>query len=296
MNTDDAARQIAAFAGVNPSNIGIAGRKDRHAVTTQWLSLPSTDPQLLMSFSAEGIKVLEAVKHGNKLRTGHLKGNRFQIVVRDVVADALVRARAVVEQIEQHGLPNIFGNQRFGAQNRNVAIARGWIVDGRRRPKNKRKCRLLVSALQSEMFNDVVRERLQRGLFTSALAGDVMKKHDSGGMFSVEDPTEVAERIEAKEISPTGPIFGARMWWPELDALELEEGALARAELTKEHLERFRKFGKGTRRLLRVFPQNIGLEQEGDVLTVSFYLESGSYATTFLDEIMKPDSTAASPP
>ena len=167
LTTDDVVRKLAGFVKTKPSAIGFAGRKDKYAVTTQWLSVPDTDPEVLETYTTEGLRVLEAKRHGHKLRTGHLKGNRFEIVVRDVVEDAIDRARVIVEQIEREGLPNLYGVQRFGDKGRNVDFARSWIIGGGRRPRSKRKCRLLVSSLQAQLFNDVVFERLARGAFSS---------------------------------------------------------------------------------------------------------------------------------
>jgi tRNA pseudouridine13 synthase len=288
MTTDEVAHQLADQLCVSPRGIGYAGRKDKWGVCIQWFSIPDVPLDRVEGVEAEGFKVLEAKLHGNKLRVGHAKGNTFRIVIRDVVPDALARAEAIVEKISRDGLPNRFGSQRFGVDGRNVEFALGWINGGRRPPKNKGKARLMVSSLQSHLFNLVLSQRMERGLLKTALVGDVMKRHDSGGMFVADDLAELATRLEAREVSSTGPIFGARMWWPEGDALELEEAVLAQEGLTREHLERFRKYGAGSRRLLRVFPGDLKLEMEGDdALVASFFLESGSYATTLLEEITK---------
>jgi tRNA pseudouridine13 synthase len=114
-----------------------------------------------------------------------------------------------------------------------------------------------------------------------------MKVHASGGMFVVEEVEEVAPRVRAKEVSPTGPIFGARMWWPESEALALEESVLEEAGLGRADLDRFRKDGRGTRRPLRVFPESLAVAGEEDTLALSFVLEPGAFATTLLAEVVK---------
>jgi tRNA pseudouridine13 synthase len=288
ITTDDAVALVAEHTGVPRAAIGFAGRKDKHAVTTQWFSVPDLEPDRLLGFEAEGMKVLDARRHGNKLRTGHARGNEFRIVIRDVVPDALRRATAIISRIEAEGLPNLFGEQRFGWHGHNVEHALDWIVSDGRKPRTKSLGRLLVSSLQAVLFNQVVEERLSRGLFsTGVLPGDVVKRHDTGGMFVVDDVDEVSGRVRANRVSPTGPIYGAKMWWPEREAFDFEEGILAAAGLSRTHLGRFKAYGKGSRRSIRVFPSDLDIVQEGDDLSVSFFLESGAFATTLLAEITK---------
>ena len=288
MNTDEVARVLASAAEVRVSEVGFAGRKDKHAVTSQWFSVPATKaPGDLAALEGESFKVLEAARHRNKLKTGHLRGNRFTVVVRGVAADAQLRARDILERIEREGLPNTFGPQRFGRGGENVRATLAWLAGERRRPKDSRRRRLQVSALQSLLFNRVVERRIQGGLLSRALRGDVAKLHTTGGMFVVEDVEEVTARIKAREVSPTGPIFGARMWWPEHDALDLESSTLEQAGLDRAFLERFRKDGRGSRRLARVFPEGMTVHHEGDTMTLAFTLDAGAFATTLLAEVTK---------
>jgi tRNA pseudouridine13 synthase len=294
MTTDDVARALASRAGCRPQEVGYAGRKDRDAVTTQWFSVPATaDPAALASLDLDGVRVLESGRHHNKLRTGHLHGNRFAVTLRAVCDDAEARARAILERIAAEGLPNGFGPQRFGRDGRNVEQAREWIVGGRRPPRDKSRRMFLVSSLQAALFNRVVERRLADGGIR-ALDGDICKRHDSGGMFVAGAADEVAPRIAAREVSPTGPIYGARMWWPEGAAKALEEEILRDAGLDPDVLERFKKDGKGSRRPLRVFPEDVAWRTDGDALVLEFTLDAGSFATTLLAEVTK-DPTLAPP-
>ncbi len=285
--TDEVAELLGRWMGVSSRDIGFAGRKDKRAVTTQWFSLLHADATRLNDLCEDGLRVLKWGRHGNKIRTGHLHGNRFNVVIRGVVQDAETRAQAIIEKITSQGLPNRFGPQRFGATGRNWQVALAWIQGQRPRPRQARRRKLWVSALQAELFNRALARRIATGFFTTPLAGDVMKLHDTGGMFVAKDTEEVASRMNAGENSPTGPIFGARMWWPEDAALELEMSILEEAGLTKEDLARFRADGKGTRRPLRVFPWDVELVQVNDTLSLSFALVAGAFATTFLQEITK---------
>jgi len=114
--TLEALRRIAKALGVQERDIGYAGMKDSVGVTRQAISIPRVAPEKVLSLQIPGITVLSAVMHGNKLRLGHLKGNRFQIRVRGVSAGALERATAALAILEKRGVPNRFGSQRYGMQ------------------------------------------------------------------------------------------------------------------------------------------------------------------------------------
>jgi len=179
LTSREVARALAARLGVPERDVGIAGLKDRQAVTTQWLSLPvAADPDPA-HLGGEGFRILEASRHQNKLRTGHTRGNRFSIAVR---GGDLARASACALALGERGLANFFGAQRFGATGRNAdvgrALLRGRLDDPevRRSARDRFLRRLCISAWQSLLFNRWLEERLRDGLFASALRGDAMKK------------------------------------------------------------------------------------------------------------------------
>lgn len=290
LTTDDVVRRLAQELSLDTRNIGYAGRKDKYAVTRQWFSLPGVEAKMAMALRIPEVSILEAKPHGNKIRTGHLHGNRFRIVIRGVVDGAFERARVILDVIESDGLPNCFGPQRFGRGGRNVEEALAWIVGGRKKPRNRGRRKLLISSLQALLFNRLCQLRLERGLITQALLGDIMKVRETGGLFVAEDMEDVNSRARDGLISATGPIFGSKMWWPEAEAAELEASVLEAMDLTKEHLDGFKKDGRGSRRVLRVFPDEVALEEEGDTLIVSFCLDSGSFATTLIAELTKDES------
>jgi len=231
------------------------------------------------------VRVLEAVRNSTKLRTGHLHGNRFVLRVRDVPNEDRTRAAALVDCVARRGMPNYFGAQRFGFGGKNVERARSWLVDGGPPPRERFERKLLVSAFQSALFNAVAAARVRDALLDHAIPGDVLRKEDTGGIFTTADLADAERRVQAWEVSPTGPIFGERMRWPEADALAREEAALASAGVTRAHLAAFARFGAGTRRALRVRPANVALAAEPDALVFRFDLPSGAYATVLLREI-----------
>jgi tRNA pseudouridine13 synthase len=236
----------------------------------------------LEKLTDEGIRVLEASRHRHKLRTGHLLGNRFSILIRQTDAEAEMRARAIVQLLQTQGLPNFYGPQRFGAAGDNPAAGLA-LLQGKRRLRSVRKRKLLISSYGSLLFNLTLKERMQRDLYARLLPGDIAKKHDTGGIFLVTDPMVEQPRADRLEISATGPIWGKKMRQPQGAAGALEEEILRDRQLTPD------LFGKqpGSRRSLRVALTEITVQKETEGLRLGFFLPKGSYGTVLLDEIMK---------
>lgn len=264
--------------------VGLAGWKDKRAVTRQWVSVPSArlSEGPLLDLSPEGVSILEERRHPHKLRTGHLLGNRFCILIREPRPEAAVFAKAILDQLQLIGLPNFYGSQRFGTRGDNPEEGLA-ILRGKKRLRSHRKAKFLVSSSTSLLFNLTLRERLERGLFARLLRGDIAKKHETGGLFHVTDPTEEQGRADRLEISPTGPIWGKKMMEARDEAGVLEREILSRQGLTSDT---FRK-QPGSRRALRIPLQGTILHEEPEGLRLKFFLPKGSYATVLLDEIMK---------
>jgi tRNA pseudouridine13 synthase len=316
LDTHQAVRMLAAHFEIHPDTMGWAGLKDKHAVTTQWLSAPNIDPARAQGLELENLVVLQAVRHGHKLRTGHLTANRFMIRVRHVGPEAAVNATRILQHLQRWGVPNYYGEQRFGREGDNIRKALAWVsgVSGAApAPRSKFERKLLFSALQSHWFNQVLAMRLQRGWFGTAISGDLMRKEDTGGLFVVQNDgaaqpstesgdapataslPEAQHRMNEWAISPTGPMFGARMRQPLDLALALEHEVLSQHGVQPSHLAAFAKVGEGTRRVLRIRPTDVTARLESDGgqnpntwLTLSFVLPKGAYATVLLRELMKP--------
>ncbi|BDG10416.1 tRNA pseudouridine(13) synthase TruD [Anaeromyxobacter paludicola] len=290
--TPDVVRGIARALCVPERDCGYAGLKDREAVTTQWLSFPcprDPDPERL---AGEGYRVLRASRHQNKLKAGHARGNRFGIAVR---GGDLARAAACAEGLAARGLPNFFGAQRFGRDGDNAAVGKlllqGRLEDprARRAARDRFLRRLTLSAWQSALFNRWLAERLADGLFAAALAGDVMKKLDSGGVFDCADPAADAPRVAAFEISPAGPMFGHKLRPASGEALAREERLLAAEGVTLDDLRRGGGEAEGTRRAARL-PVQVSLEPMEGGYRASFELPRGSYATVVMGELTKSEA------
>ena len=285
LRTSDAiARQLAERTGVPARDVGYAGRKDRVAVTTQWMSVPDLDPDEALALELDGAEVLEAVRHPHKLRTGQLKGNRFELRLRGVDPAAEEAARARLEGIIDRGMPNRFGAQRFGHGNRNPDRGRA-ILSGETSLRDRRKARFLISALQSQVFNRVLEERPTA--LDAVEAGDVARVTESGGLFLVEDVETDLERASRFEISATGPIFGTKMSEPSGDVASREARIMEEFGIppgSELSVPRGLKL-PGARRPVRVAVADAVLSREGEDLLFSFGLPSGSYATVLLEEV-----------
>jgi tRNA pseudouridine13 synthase len=305
LGTMDAIRLVARGARVPERDIGFAGMKDRWAITRQWLSVPApaTPEQLAgLAFATAPeaeLRLLEATRHPHKLRTGHLVGNRFRLTVRDLACPAAEAARRAGEVLarlaEAPGAPNWYGEQRFGRGGDNPRIGRALLA-GQGGPRGRER-RLYVSALQSELFNELLRRRLADGSFARVLDGDLLHKTDSGATFASTDAATDQARLERGEVGITGAMFGHEMRAPRPGsaAAELEAAVLADAGLTLDDFRRVGKLALGTRRPLAVRPTAVEVTSEGDALVVAFALPAGAYATAIAREILKSDARPAEP-
>ncbi len=287
LTTRELQKGLARVLGVPPSQVGYAGLKDKEALVTQTFSVPAgaRGPEGVARLVARElpVEVLGARLHGNKLKRGHLLGNRFRILVSGVEPGALETGREIAAALARRGLPNFFGSQRFGNQGDNAEQGR-LLLHGRRRAQRWLRD-LLLSAYQSHLFNLWLARRLQDGLFQTILPGDVAKKTDTGGLFTVEDPAREQPRLEGGEITYTGPIYGAKMRPAQERAGEREQEVLVSQGVDRQMLKRARL--KGSRRPARLLLEGIELEPADSGLWFSFTLPKGAYATTVLREFMK---------
>ena len=275
--------------GVKAKTIGVAGLKDARAVSTQMVSLQGVSEERVADFTHDRVLGIRVVGwHRNRLRTGHHAGNLFRLVVRGVTPQAGELVPRIVHEVLRRGVPNYFGPQRQGRTGNNYQIGAELLRDASRReslPKAKRMW--FLNAYQSFVFNRVVCKRID--WIDRLLEGDWAMKHGTGACFHVQDSGLEQPRVEAFEISPTGPLFGSRAPWATGAPGDLELDVLREIGETPESLRqaavacRFR----GERRPLRVPLGNLEWSVEGDILYLSFSLPPGAYATSVLREIMK---------
>jgi tRNA pseudouridine13 synthase len=282
-NTEEVARALARFAGVRPGDVGYAGRKDRVAVARQWLSVPALAPERALAFEGDGFRALEAVRHPHKLRTGQLRANRFELVVRELAAQQVEAAGERLAALAERGFANRFGAQRFGREGRNADAARALLERGEA-GRDRRAARFLLSALQAEVWNACLDARPLP--LDAVEAGEVAYLHESGASFVVEDAAADSARASRFELSAAGPLFGTKLL-PAAGDPGRRERAVFAAHGIPETLRlppgvRLR----GARRPFRARPEDARSEPLGEgAVRLAFRLPPGSYATVLVDAL-----------
>jgi tRNA pseudouridine13 synthase len=295
-------RQIAHRLGIPVGEVGTAGLKDRRAVTRQMVSVPASVEERLGQLEGDGLRLLSVNRHTNKLRPGHLHGNRFRILIRNPAPEAQTLLGPLLTRLNASGLPNFYGPQRFGRDGETVllglALLRGEpapISPTTGRKPNLRSPflrKLALSAAQSALFNHYLGCRVIDGLLRMVLVGDVMAKWPFGGLFVAADaPTEQA-RFDLRETVHAGPIFGRKTFPAAADAAARELTVLGDAQLTQEAFRGFGKLLQGTRRHNLVYFQDLGAQVEPAGVRLQVTLPAGTYASVLLREITKSNDLA----
>ena len=241
----------------------------------------------------DGIRILKTSRHTNKLRPGHLRGNRFSILIREVAPHAATITPALIGRIREQGLPNYYGTQRFGRGAETLTLGLALLRGEKTQRLSPFLRKLALSAVQSALFNHYLALRLSDGLLQRVLSGDVMAKVPFGGMFVAEDVVREQARFDAREIVSAGPIFGRKMFPAAADAAARERAVLANAGLTPASFSGFGKLLQGTRRHNLVYVTDLSAAMQAAAARLTFTLPAGSYATTLLRELMKSDDAAA---
>jgi tRNA pseudouridine13 synthase len=281
-------RVVTRAAGVDERDVGYAGLKDKHAVTRQWLSLPHKARPPSEWQLPDGISVVEHTRHANKLRTGHLLGNRFRITLVTPDAGALEKATALTDLLKVSGLYNYFGGQRFGRRGDGLRQAMVWLREGAKLHGMPRfLSKLYPSVIQAEVFNRYFSERRAIGL-DGLIAGEVVRLDQAGAMFSVEDVERETPRLASGDIHLTGPIFGPKARPTSADAAALESSIIEQLGLSAEAREKLARLAPGTRRdlIAPVTDLQVSWAAVGR-LEVAFSLPSGSYATEVIRQFTR---------
>ncbi len=283
-------RQIARRLNIPVGEVGTAGMKDRHAVARQMVSVPAVVEPGLKDLEGDGLRVLSVNRHGNKLKPGHLHGNRFRILIRGVVEGAGDLIAPIVERLKRAGVPNFYGAQRFGHDGETGKLGFTMLRDDSRQgPRNPFLRKLALSAVQSALFNRCLARRLQDGLLRRVLSGDAMMKWPFGGIFVARDVETEQSRFDRREIVTSGPMFGKKMFASEDEAARREADILNEAGLTMQAFHGFGKLLPGTRRHNLIYVDDLTATVEAEGVRLSFTLPAGSYATVLLREITKND-------
>lgn len=283
LNTEDVGKRIARAANANPRDVGYAGMKDRHAVTTQYFSLASKSDPAEWDLG-EGVELISFTRHGNKLRTGHLAANRFRIRLVNVSDGDLLTRRA--EEIASVGVLNGYDAQRFGRGGRNLDKALAW-ASGKIRRAQPWETKMWTSVVQSEVFNRVLAARVEQGKLR-VLDGDVLRLDGSRSVFTSEDPIVDQARLDSGDVHLTGPMFGPKAPAAQGEALALELEAIAALELSEDAVALLGKHGAGARRDLVIKVPDLKVTRENDNEYIcEFTLPSGAYATNVIRHLLR---------
>lgn len=285
-NTMDVAQTLAKAAGIPVRSVGFSGLKDRRAVTEQWFSLhlPGKEDPTLNQLP-EGIDILEQVRHARKLNRGTHIANHFVLRMRHVSGD-YAAAEERLQCIKQGGVPNYFGEQRFGRSGQNFTQAKAWLLredSYRGRAPNRKMRSLWLSAIRSELFNQVLAERVQQGNWNQLLAGDILQPAHSRGLFNADEDERSAARIAQGEVHPTGPLVGMAGMATTGASHALEHNILAPHTALIEALAQEKV--AAARRALRLSVSDLTWQVLGNEWEISMTLPTGAFATTVLAEL-----------
>ncbi len=284
-NTLDVARFLAERAGVPSSHVGFAGLKDRHALTRQPFTIHlagRVDPAW-REWHAPGIRIVSGLRHRRKIQRGRLAGNRFELVIRDFDGDREQLAERLA-QIERGGVPNRFGEQRFGGNN--IARAHRMFRGELQRAPSRAKRGFYLSAARSLIFNRILDERIRRGDWNRLIDGDVLNLDGSRSRFAASDDPALPARVGALDLHPTGPLFGRGALETSAEAAALEQAVIEQERELADGLVRFGTAMDRRPLRMRVGPIESCWGPDGS-LELAFALPAGSFATTVLGEILE---------
>lgn len=287
-NTEEVARALARHAGVPARDVGFCGLKDRVAVTSQWFSvwLPGRPDPDWSPILGDDLELLGQARSRRKLQRGGLRGNRFTLLLRDVEGGRMALEERLAVVAEQ-GVPNYFGEQRFGSGGGNLAAAAAMFAG--RRVKGRHRRGLYLSAARSFLFNEVLAARVADGSWRRALPGEVLLLAGSRSFFVAEDLDDgIQARLASGDVMPSGPLWGRGELPTKGEARAVEAAALAAHAALREGLEEAGL--RQERRALRLPVAELQWQWLGGGrdLRLCFSLPAGSYATALLRELVNP--------
>jgi len=283
-NTDWVAQQLAKHAGVKSMGVSYAGMKDRHAVTTQWFSLhlPGMDDPDFSTLKSDEFKILKTARHNRKLKRGALSGNRFQIRITELSGE-LDSLEERLQMIKQNGVPNYFGEQRFGRDMGNLLKAEKMFNRELKKVKKQQRG-LYLSSARSWIFNQILSTRIQQKNGLMPMLGEVYMLNGKSACFVSENNDDELQRLNKKQINLTACLWGEGESMATADVLALEQSVANQFKNLAEGLQSARL--KQERRSMRLVPENLTWNINDDVLEMKFDLPAGTFATMVLRECL----------
>lgn len=284
-NTVFVARELAKYFDIHEKLVSYAGLKDRFAVTEQWFGVhvPGKQQYTLSDLKIDGVEVLTFARHNKKLKTGALTGNYFEITLRNV-SDVMAVTRRW-HMVCAHGVPNYFGEQRFGIEGGNIDKALAMFAGKKIRDKKKKS--IYLSAARSLLFNHIISQRLTTGMFEQPIQGDILMLSGSQSIFTPDViDEEIINRFNQKDVDITAPLWGKGEPKSGGDIYQIENDLLS---LYPEICHGLVKFGlKQERRRIRlcISEPKVEYQEQEKLVKLGFFLDAGSFATTVLRELI----------
>ncbi|MFC3123297.1 tRNA pseudouridine(13) synthase TruD [Agaribacter flavus] len=295
LNTAYVAELLAKFCQVPLRNIGYAGRKDKRAETYQWFSVyhasrPKPDWN---KFKQEDMEIVNRTFHDKKLKTGSLRGNTFSINIQLHQAPCETWLDERMKAISEQGVPNYFGQQRFGEMqtregnmvlNGNLRLGERLLAGEAIKNRNKRS--MVISALRSWLFNQMLSERIERGLFDCLLVGDVLQLSGSKSYFvcTKDEFSRNNQRRVDRDVQLTASLWGQGKPLSRDDALVFESSVVNEYRILGDKLTELGL--KQERRATVLYVKDLDYQVDSDILKLKFELPSGAFATSVIREIV----------
>jgi len=281
-NTDWVARQLQKKSNLTSKDIGYAGKKDRHSISTQWFSLHLPGKEIAISqLAGDEYEIIKSIRHNKKLRRGSLQENKFEIIIRNMtnkLNDDLIR------KIQELGVPNYFGKQRFGFNGNNLVKA-DELLNNRIKIKNRNKRGLIISSARSFLFNLQLALRVSDESWLSPVKGDCLMLDRSQSFFVVGEPSvDDVNRLKNADLHISGWLAGKQISGAKNDAEKKENFALAGYYEWLEGLKQLNL--DSARRAFRCIPKNLKIEQKEDYAKLTFSLAKGCFATSLIRELV----------
>ena len=301
-------QHLSEACGAKTRDFGYAGLKDKDGMTTQYVSIHKSYEEKLKNFNDDRIKILSKTYHNNKIRVGHLKGNRFFIRLKRVNKVDGQKLTNALKALKKEGFPNFFGYQRFGRNADNYILGKE-ILEGKRKERKRKMKMFFISAYQSYLFNNWLSYRLEIGhildgfddteaskalgfskelvknlrkqkKFFKVLEGDVAHHYPNGKPFIVEDLEREIERFEQEDTTITGWLPGHRSMQSEGFSGDIDKNIYSESEPFLKQMD-------GTRRFGWVFLKDVEYKyiDKENWFEIHFSLPKGSYATVVLEEL-----------
>ena len=291
MHTNQVVKAISKLSHVHQKNIGISGMKDFRAKTTQWFSvwMPGVKEADLPDWTmlnSDSMKINRIVRHSRKLKRGTHIGNRFNIVLRNFEGE-FDHFEKRIESIKHQGVPNYFGEQRFGINGSNLNQAYDFLSSNKK-VKQRQKRSMLLSSARSWLFNSVLSERLRQQSWLSVQQGEPLIFNHSRQFFICDDVVECQERVDGLDVHTTAPLWGIgeNKIFPQSSTLQSFEYQI---------ISQFDIFQQGliqsgldySRRALRFVPSDLSWNRVEQDIELTFILGRGLFATSLLRELVK---------